>query len=118
MDQLFLLHPNFKDNRIEPENQLYYCPHCAMIEGVIKYFPELDQLIDINYVDFPRPRKNIIDLIGEENQGCPVLVIPNSSKNQSDYPYFKSHGDHLFCNDKYDIVKYLASKYSIALPHP
>ena len=32
-------------------------------------------VLDVRYVDFPRPRMEILSLIGEANQSCPVLVI-------------------------------------------
>ena len=72
---LFLLNPNFNDKRLTPLKQAYYCPHCAMIEGILHYYPELRDSVEIVYVDFPRPRNAIIELLGEENQGCPVLLI-------------------------------------------
>ena len=118
MDKLFLLIPNFTDERLEPKDQQYYCPHCAMLEGVLRYFPDLDKLLDVVYVHFPRPRKPIVDLVGEENQGCPLLVVHYSKEKENKYPFLKKHNEYLFCNSKYDIAYYLGSEHNIALPHP
>ncbi len=52
-----------------------YCPDCALIEGVLAYHPALRQALDIRYVDFARPRQAIVDLIGEAEQGCPMLLV-------------------------------------------
>lgn len=52
-----------------------YCPDCALIEGVLVYHPALRQALDIRYVDFARPRQAIVDLVGEGEQGCPMLLV-------------------------------------------
>ena len=91
--KLFLLNPNFHDSRLTPPEQPYYCPHCAMVEGILQYYPGLREKMEVIYVDFPRPRNAIIELIGEENQGCPVLLISKAENETTDTSYFKSHGD-------------------------
>lgn len=116
---LFLLNPNFKDTRIS-DTDAFYCPHCAMIEGVLHYYPQLREAIEIAYVDFQRPRHKIIDLIGEENQGCPCLILHRSELEYSavDIKSFTRYGDYLFVNTTTGIAKYLAERYAIGLPHP
>jgi len=119
MATLFLLNPNFNDTRIST-NDKFYCPHCARMEGVLKYYPHLKDVIKIEYVDFQRPRQRIIDLIGEKNQGCPVLIIDKMElkKNDVDLESFKMSGDYIFANTTEIITKYLAQKYKIGFPHP
>ena len=75
MDILFLLSPNFTDGARDSEGKRYYCPSCAFLEGVLHYCPELREKLDIRYIDFPRPRREIIALVGDANQGCPNLVL-------------------------------------------
>ncbi len=70
-DVLYLLKEAFPDGGGLP----YFCPDCAYINGVLSYFPSLRHRLDIRYVDFPRPRQEIVDLIGLEHQGCPVLIL-------------------------------------------
>ncbi len=70
-DILFLLKHDFPDGPGAP----YYCPECAQLTGVLTYHPQLRHVLDVRYVDFPRPRMEIVSLIGEANQSCPVLVI-------------------------------------------
>ena len=117
MIKLFLLKPNFPDLKINLNGQLYYCPHCAMVEGILPYYPHIRKVIEIIYVDFKRPRDIIIDLLGEENQGCPVLIIANNN-NDADSSYFKDYGNYKFLNSAILISRYLAERFSIALPHP
>ena len=118
MEKLFLLKPDFIDVKIDNVGKLYYCHQCAMIAGIIKFYPQLETMLEINYVDFKRPRKAIIELIGEDNQSCPVLIIENSQDQNVDISYFNSYGDKLFINSTDSILKYLSEKYGIGNPHP
>ena len=117
MTKLFLLKPGFTDSRADNEEKLYYCPHCALIEGVIKYYPQLGEKIEINHVDFKRPRPAIIELIGEENQSCPVLIIDREPDDVADTNYFEKYGDKLFVNSPDLILKYFASKFGVGVAH-
>ena len=88
-----------------------------MIEGVIKYYPQLEERIEIHHVDFKRPRPAVIEIIGEENQSCPVLIIDNEQENYTDTSYFEKHGDKLFVNSPDLIMKYLAERFGIGMAH-
>jgi hypothetical protein len=70
-DILFLLRSNL-DVR---DTSGRYCPDCALVEGVLAYHPALRQALDVRYVDFARPRQAIVDLVGESEQGCPMLLV-------------------------------------------
>lgn len=71
---LFLIRPNSRSDR--PEG--WYCPDCAIIEGVLSYYPQLRHVIDIRHVDFPRPRAALVALVGEGHQDCPCLLLDPS----------------------------------------
>lgn len=117
--RLFLLKPNFVDTKIDHNGFAYYCPDCAMIEGVLAYYPQLKNDIEIIYVNFERPRQLIIDIIGEENQGCPLLIISDKSENNHfDTSYFKSSGRFKFVSSVNFIAKYLSDKFGIGQLHP
>lgn len=118
MEKLFLLNPDFQDIRVDGTNQNYYCPHNAMIEGLLKYYPDLRNKLEIIYIDFPRPRKQLIELIGEEHQGSPCLVISKENSEMVDTSYFTNHSNYLFVNNKELIARYLADKYHIGKLHP
>ncbi len=111
---LFLLQCDFIDTQID-QSQKFYCPHCAMIEGVLHYYPDLRDHLDIRYVDFPRPRKEIIALVGEENQGCPLLItsLDNQSANS-----FSVLGNMRFTNDTKKIATFFANQFHVGLWHP
>jgi len=117
MTKLFLLKPDFTDSNSDKEEKRYYCPDCALIEGIIKYYPQLEQMIEIHRVDFKRPRQALIEIIGEENQGCPVLIIDNKQDSIIDTSYFTSVGDKLFVNSTELIALYFAEKFGIGILH-
>jgi hypothetical protein len=71
LDRLYLLKPQFMDQGKGP----YFCPHCALLVGLMEFYPALTQQLEVRWLDFPRPRAELIDLLGEENQSCPVLVL-------------------------------------------
>lgn len=116
MIQLFLLKP-FTDANIDNSGQLYYCPPCTTLTGLLSYYPDLKNEMDIVYVDFPRPRKIIIDLVGEQNQGCPILVIDKSDATGLDTSYFQSYNDKIFVQSVELISKFLTAKFKIGALH-
>lgn len=117
MDQLFLLNPNFSDDRIGNKNQLYYCPFNVMIEGFLKYFPKIKEKLNITYVDFPRPRKAIIEILGKEHQGTPLLIIEQEDV-QLEGLNIQSANGRKFVHGAPDIARYLSRAFAIAVPHP
>ena len=117
MIKLFILKPGFTDPNNDSEGIHYFCPHSALIEGLIKYYPQLEEKMEINRIDFKRPRPEVIKLLGEENQSCPVLIIDNNQDTETDTGYFSKYGNKLFVNEDDLILKYLADKFGIDAPH-
>ncbi len=100
MKKLFLLKADFKDvNR--DDDKRYFCPDCVMIEGLLSYYPSLVNEIEVKYVNFARPRQVLVDLLGEENQSCPVLVLEDGS----------------FINDTAAIINHLTEYHHIGHAH-
>jgi hypothetical protein len=114
-DQLFLLKPDFRAGDGGP----YYCPSCATLEGVLSFYPRLRNLMDVQYVEFPRPRAAVIAAIGAENQGLPSLVIgsdPAADKALVGLDVRQAQGRR-FLQSPGDIGKYLARRHGIGEPH-
>lgn len=118
MDKLFLLKPNFSDDKLETPDKLYYCPYCAAIEGVLYHYPFLREKLEITYVNFQRPRLPILELLGEDNQGCPVVVLDQSKHAKHEYPFIKEANGQLFISSWINIMNYLADNYKLSYPHP
>jgi glutaredoxin len=117
MTKLFLIKADFTDPQADSEGKRYFCPYCATVEGVLSYYPELKEKLDIQYVDFKRPRPAIIDLIGEENQSCPVLIIDEGNEPVSENIKLKAANGKLFINETDDLFKYLSEAFGIGFPH-
>ena len=100
MKKLFLLKADFQDaNRADGKR--YFCPDCVMIEGLLSYYPRLLNELEVKYVNFARPRPALVDLLGEENQSCPVLVLE----------------DGTFINDTNEIIRHLTENHRIGYSH-
>ena len=69
-DQLFILKAPFTDGPFD-----WYCNDCATMEGALLANPHWNDKIDVRRIGFPRPRRELIELVGEENQGLPMLIM-------------------------------------------
>lgn len=117
MDILSLLKPNFSDFERDQENKKYYCPDCAFMEGVLSYFPELREKLDIRYIDYPKPRKEIVERVGDAHQGCPNLILDAEHHSHPQARRFFLVGDTLHTDDPKLIVNYLTERYGISVAH-
>jgi hypothetical protein len=108
-DTLFLLAAPFEDGGFD-----WYCNDCAAMEGALVANPHWLQKIDVRRIAFPRPRRELIDLVGEEHQGCPVLVTL-AERGASDA---LKVGDYAILTDVRAIGRALAHRYGGAGPHP
>ena len=95
----------------------YYCPDCAAVEGFLHYSPQIRDQIEIRHVNFPRPRPEIVALLGEENQSCPVLVLAEEVGAVPLALKSKATGRQ-FINDARAICNFLATAYHGIKPHP
>jgi len=114
-DQLFLLKPDFKGGT----RGLCYCPACATLEGVLAFYPQLRQVLDIHYVDFPRPRAAVIAAVGAENQGLPLLVVapaPAAELALAGLDVREWQGRR-FLRSAGDMGRYLARRHGSGEPH-
>jgi hypothetical protein len=110
---LFLLKHDFPDGPGQP----FYCPECAQINGVLHYYPQLRHVLEVRYVDFPRPRPDVVALVGEANQSCPVLVLGEAAGKAPDGVTVREHAGRRFVSGAKDIGNYLAAVYGSGRPH-
>lgn len=111
-DQLYLLKPNFQDHE-----KAFYCPGCAEMIGLLEYYPALKPGIEIHCVDFARPRPELVSLLGEANQSCPVLVLATVPQNLPAHLKVQHANGHSFVAGPREIGEYLAHVHSIGVPH-
>ena len=112
-DTLFLLKHDFPDG----PGALFYCPECALISGMLHYYPQLRHHVDVRYVDFPRPRPDVIALVGEANQGCPVLVLGDAAPQSVECATIGNFNGRQFISGAEGIGNYFARVYGTGRPH-
>ncbi len=113
MDTIFLVKPGFQDPEFPGKD--FYCWHCALIEGILASFPDLAAKLIVKRVDWPRPRTEVIDIVGEENQSLPLLVFgadpkPDDKSGELSAPSFIA--------DKDAILQALTDRHGFPHPHP
>ncbi|GAB2205084.1 DUF3088 domain-containing protein [Roseibium sp.] len=99
-DTLYILSPGFEDPAYP--GKTFYCWHCALMEGVLASFPELADRLDVRRIAWPKPRREVAELLGEDNQSLPVLVLSEGG----------------FINDKDAILAALTERHGFPHPHP
>ncbi len=112
-DKLIILKPGFEDPAYP--GQTFYCWHCALMEGLLASFPELTRSIDVERIAWPRPRREVIELAGEENQSLPILVL---AEGQTSPHQTGIHKGRAFISEKDKILAALSDRYGIPVPHP
>ncbi|MEQ8446209.1 MAG: DUF3088 domain-containing protein [Pelagibacterium sp.] len=112
-DTLFLLRPGFEDPAYP--GQRFYCWHCALLEGVLASFPDLAGNLDVERVEWPRPRHPVIAAVGEANQSLPLLVLAHGETSERQSGIFFGQA---FINDKDQILAALSERHGFPNPHP
>ncbi|MBR0931883.1 DUF3088 domain-containing protein [Bradyrhizobium jicamae] len=112
-DRLFLLRPGFEDPAFP--GQRFYCWHCALLEGVLASFPELGDAIAVERIAWPQPRREVVDLIGVENQSLPVLVLADDAA--AGLETGRANGNR-FVEGKDAILRVLRLRHGIPEAHP
>ncbi|KWR91871.1 DUF3088 domain-containing protein [Cupriavidus sp. IDO] len=111
-DKLFMLRPGFFSGSEGP----FYCGDSVAVEGLLGFFPQLRNEIDVEYIDAPRPRTAIVELIGEANQSAPVLVLGAGRAPVDDGVQIHVSGQTRFIDSPDHIRRYLSSQYGVAHP--
>ena len=112
-DKLIILKPGFKDP--DYPSQEFYCWHCVLMEGLLASFPQLSSRIDVERVTWPRPRREVIELVGEANQSLPLLVL---AEGETSPHQTGTHEGRAFISDKDKILAALSDRHGIPVPHP
>ncbi len=113
MEKLFLLKPQFQDP--DYPGQTFFCWHCALMEGVLKMYPQLLQKIEIHRIEWPRPRTELISEVGPENQSLPLLIL---GQGKDSIHQTGSLQGRSFIANKDSILSYFSEEYGIPQVHP
>jgi DUF3088 family protein len=112
-DKLIILQPGFSDPAYP--GQRFYCWHCMLMEGLLASFPALQSRIDVERIAWPRPRAEVVALIGPENQSLPVLILADETPSGLETGTWAGRR---FVAGKDAILKALAARHAIPDPHP
>jgi hypothetical protein len=99
-DKLFMLRPGFFSGSEGP----FYCGDSVAVEGLLGFFPQLRNEVDVEYIDAPRPRMAIVELLGDGR--APV----------DDGVEIHVSGQTRFIDSPDHIRRYLSSQYGVAHP--
>ena len=113
LDRLYLLNPHFMDQGKGP----YFCPGCAQMVGLLELYPVLKEHLEVRHLDFQRPRPELVELLGEENQGCPVLVLRDTPVGVPSTVSLQQSKGHWFVEGADEIARYLAHTHGVGIPH-
>jgi hypothetical protein len=108
-DQLYLLRPGFMNAGMGP----LYCSDSAPVEGVLSFFPQLRQLVDIHYLEFPRPREPLVKALSEKHQSLPVLILAANRKVKDKELQPNTANGKWFFVDESSIRHYLSTQYDL-----
>ena len=96
--KLFILKMPFEDG----PGKMWICSHCALIEGALLVNTHWEGMVEVRRIEFPKPRKEVVNILGEDNQWLPVLIIENNKT----------------ITDPVEIINYLANEFGGAAAHP
>ncbi|MGN3936006.1 DUF3088 family protein [Xanthomonas citri pv. mangiferaeindicae] len=106
-DTLFLADTAFAVDGAGP----FYCGDCIAIEGLLSIAPAIAQGLEIRRLAFPRPRQVLVDLLGEQQQSLPVLVLAGTDVEVAGS---KSAGHYRVIDDEAAIRAYLSHRFAVA----
>lgn len=77
--------------------------------------PDLAARVEVSRLPFPRPRRPVVDLVGEDNQSLPLLILGDEAPVPADAATADS--GLRFVNDTRRILELLAERHGIPRPH-
>lgn len=108
-DRLYLLKSPFEDGGAD-----WYCNDCATLEGALLANPQWGEKIEVRRIGFPRPRAELVELVGDQYQGLPMLVMPAEGAPAEALRI----GAYAILKDVRQIGALLARRHGGVGPHP
>lgn len=112
-DQLFLLRPGFED-----EGATWFCPYSAQVMGMLTYYPELRETVDVHELAYEKPRHPVVDLLDENHQALPMLVLGDEHPGAHvDRVTIGEVNGKKIVEKTIEILRYLAATRGLPAPH-
>src|SRR5436190_18031444 len=86
-DQLFVLRPDFSDR-----GTTYFCPYSAQVIGFLAYYPAVRDSVDVVELAFTKPRRPLSDVLDDEHQAAPMLVLAGPRVHVPDVTFSEVNG--------------------------
>ena len=116
-DVLFIIGAPFED--VQYPGKTWFCRDCATMEGALAGNPGWTQQIEVRRLPYPRPRQSVIELLGEENQSLPVLVLADASEPPENARWaVLGTVERAFLTEPKAILRYLGDRYGGVGQHP
>lgn len=112
-DKLFLLKPHFEDPA--HPGRRFYCWHCALLEGLLASSPDLAARLEVERVEWRRPRGPVVAALGSTNQSLPVLLLGDGGPSDA---AARDYQGRRFIDDKDGILRALTARHGFPEPHP
>ncbi len=113
---LFLFKVGFEDKAAGPE--IFYCPFCMRIEGMLSVFPVLREELDIRYVPFAKPRGDLPLHAGPTEQSCPKIVLTEGDDSVSGRWSVAGENGSRRIDKTSEISEYLSARFDLPIRHP
>ena len=110
-DQLFVLAPGFDDG-----GTTYFCPYSAQVIGFLSYYPHVRDTVELVEIGFKKPRKPLSDVLDEQHQSAPMLVLAGDGVAVPDVAIREVNGRKVVEKTK-EILRYLATTRGVPQPH-
>lgn len=110
-DTLFVYSRSFNDGTKEA-----FCPYSAQVIGFLTYYPEVRETLDLVEIGFRRPREALVDMLGEQYQSAPMLILGGDPVAVPGVTVGEANG-HRFVEKTIEILRYLAATRSVPGPH-
>jgi len=110
-DTLFVFRPGFVDR-----GHAAFCPYSAQVIGFLTYYPEVEKTLDVVELGFSKPREALVDMLGEEHQAAPILVLGGEPTEVPHVTVREANG-HRFVEKTIEILRYLAATRGVPGPH-
>jgi hypothetical protein len=110
-DTLYVLKPSFDDG-----GTTYFCPFSAQVIGFLSYYPQVRETLNLIELDFAKPRKPLSDILDEQHQSAPMLVLAGDAVPVPDITIGDINGTK-FVEKTKEILRYLAATRSVPMPH-
>jgi len=110
-DTLFVYRPGFVEH-----GTTYFCPYSAQVIGFLTYYPAVRATLELVELGFEKPRRPLVDLLGEAHQAAPMLVLGGPPATVQGVQVRESGGRH-YVEKTLEILRYLAVTRGVPVPH-